>query len=637
MKWQKYSNKLNFSEGKPIKQRTISYMSLLFLVVSFILAGCNGSDSDSVSSEPGTLVVALTDAEGDFLSYTVDVVSLSMLKADGTVVETMPLTTRIDFAEYTEMTEFLTAATVPSGVYVKATMTVDYQNADIQVEDVNGDPVKVVDIVDVDNNPVTMMDLSVRLEGKNSLRIAPGIPAHLTLDFDLNASNKIVFDPNTGEPTQTVAPFLLADVALEKPKVHRLRGPLASVNVDSGEFKVVIRPFRHTLINDSRFGALTVKTTSNTVYEIDQQDYMGQDGLLALEQLPKFAATVVIGELKPRLHTFIAREVYAGSSVPGGDKDVVKGTVISRDNTRLTVKGATLLRAAGSVAFNDTISIQISDATIYKRQLSMDTYTSQDVSVGQSVTVFGTLTDASVPNLELDATSGMLRMKMSTLSGNAVAGMDNNPENALVMDLQDINKRRVEIFDFSGTGVDADNDADPANYEINKGELDLSAIFNNAPIKARGFVTPWASAPNDFDAYTVVDLSDVRAAITLNWEPATTVPFVDISADSLTVNLDGAGLFHHVSRGGISTDLNSFSTAAIIQPTVEGEGFYALAEAGSVQIHFSFADFVADLEARIGTGRGVSNLIAAGKFNDETATMTARRIAIKIVPIITIK
>ena len=68
------------------------------------------------------MVIGLTDQEGDFHSYTVDVLSLTLTKLNGAVVETLPLNTRIDFAQYTEMTEFLTAATIPSGVYVKAQM-----------------------------------------------------------------------------------------------------------------------------------------------------------------------------------------------------------------------------------------------------------------------------------------------------------------------------------------------------------------------------------------------------------------------------------------------------------------------------------------------------------------------------------
>ena len=37
------------------------------------------------------------------------------------MVETLPATTRIDFAQYVDLTEFFTAATIPNGDYVAAT------------------------------------------------------------------------------------------------------------------------------------------------------------------------------------------------------------------------------------------------------------------------------------------------------------------------------------------------------------------------------------------------------------------------------------------------------------------------------------------------------------------------------------
>jgi hypothetical protein len=40
-----------------------------------------------------------------------------------------------------DLTEFVTAATIPSGTYVSATLNLDYTNADIQVDDGNGAPV----------------------------------------------------------------------------------------------------------------------------------------------------------------------------------------------------------------------------------------------------------------------------------------------------------------------------------------------------------------------------------------------------------------------------------------------------------------------------------------------------------------
>ena len=55
--------------------------------------------------------------------------------------------------------------------------------------------------------------------------------------------------------------------------------------------------------------------------------------------MPAFTATVVLGDLKFNPRRFVAREVYAGSSVAGGEQDVVTGNVIRRDGNTLTIKG----------------------------------------------------------------------------------------------------------------------------------------------------------------------------------------------------------------------------------------------------------------------------------------------------------
>ena len=80
------------------------------MAVTMIMAGCGGSGTantannevpvatqcipgdSSTLAECGTLIVGLTDADGDFLSYAVDVVSLQLEKDDGTSIETLPTT-----------------------------------------------------------------------------------------------------------------------------------------------------------------------------------------------------------------------------------------------------------------------------------------------------------------------------------------------------------------------------------------------------------------------------------------------------------------------------------------------------------------------------------------------------------------
>src|SRR5689334_13798684 len=97
-------------------------------VAGAMWSGCSsGGDSGAGSSGTGAAatgqaLVSITDAAGDFISYAVDVKSLTLTKQDGAVVETLPLTTRVNFSDYVELTEFFTAATIPSGIYTSARM-----------------------------------------------------------------------------------------------------------------------------------------------------------------------------------------------------------------------------------------------------------------------------------------------------------------------------------------------------------------------------------------------------------------------------------------------------------------------------------------------------------------------------------
>ncbi len=82
---------------------------------------------------------------------------------------------------------------------------------------------------------------------------------------------------------------------------------------------------------------------------------------------------------------------------------MVTGNVVSRSGLQLTVKGATLMRAAGSVAFNDELDIQLSDDTTVSRQLSINQVSINDISVGQRITVFGALDSGET---QMDAADG---------------------------------------------------------------------------------------------------------------------------------------------------------------------------------------------------------------------------------------
>jgi len=585
----------------------------------FILSGCSGSGSGtSAGAENGTLVIGLTDGEGDFFRYEVDLIELTLTKQNGAVVNVLPVRTRVDFSQYVDMTEFLTAATVPTGRYVKATLKLDYQNAEIWAENAWGDSIRVTEIEDEDGSQITELEVSVHLEGRNSLFIAPGIPAHLTLDFNLRATNHVDFS-NPANPVLTVKPCLLADVNLENPKIHRLRGPLKQVNLAEETFRLIIRPFIHLLTGgDERFGTLKVVTDAETYYEINGVAYKGVQGLEMLDQQQVLTAVVVIGDLNIVSRQFEARQVYAGSSVPGGALDVVTGNVVSRLGNQLTVRGATLIRAQGSVVFNDEVIIQIGDNTTVTRQLSIDPFGINDISVGQRIMVFGEIDEAD--ETVLDATEGYVRMLLTSLKGVVVS-----VNGSVIVNLSAIDGRNPDLFDFTGTGVDRDNDADPTNYDIDPGSLVTSGLATGTPVRIRGFVTPFGHPEDqaDFEANTLINVAEVKGLMIVNWHPPASDAINNLSRSGFELNLEDVGHFHHLIRAGVAIDLKQLGQTPFIEPEGDGSGLFQIVQNHRRQFFFTFEGFVEELSERLANNAEVTHIIAAGYFNDTNALLSS--------------
>ena len=115
--------------------RSAALALVLVLLIQW-LQGCGSGSSTAIpvseptvvptTQESGEVVITITDAEGDFKTYTVDVQSIKLERTNGNLIETVPLTTRIDFTELTELSELFTIATVPAGSYRSVVMRLDY-------------------------------------------------------------------------------------------------------------------------------------------------------------------------------------------------------------------------------------------------------------------------------------------------------------------------------------------------------------------------------------------------------------------------------------------------------------------------------------------------------------------------------
>jgi len=598
------------------------------MTVALTVAGCSGGgDSGSgtgstASATNGQALVSMTDAAGDFLSYTVDVQSLTLTRRDGTVIETLPLTTRVNFADYVAMTEFFTAATIPSGTYTSARMRLDFSAADLEVEEATGNavPIPVANIRDVQGNPITTLDVAVTFDNRRALVIAPGIPAHLTLDFNLQASNTA--DITVNPPVVTVKPFLVADVDPQNPKTMRLRGPLESVNQQNQTYQVFLRPKFGPLgtVPLSKFGSVIVHTDTNTAFEIDEVSYQGAAGLAALAAKPTGTATVAIGEWKVDTKQFKANEVLAGSSVPGGTRDVVTGVVIARTGDQLTVRGASLIRSDGTFTFLDTVTVNVGTTTKVRQQALMTTgLTKDDISVGQRITAFGAL---NVSTNTLDATNGLARLLVTS-----VAGIVNTTgASSLEMNVQRIEGRRIALFNFAGTGTSIATDADPTHYQVATGTLSLTGLTSGTPVRVLGFVTRFKTAPPDFTAQTLVNLMDHPATLLVNWRPPTAMPFVSNTDAGLGLDLAGVGAAHYVWRGPVATDLVSLGVSPTIVPANPAQGLFAVGSGGQIQVFTQYHEYSVALEQRLAQGQMANAVGAHGMYSDSSVTITADQV-----------
>ena len=622
----------------------LAYKGLL-LTIALMLTACGGGSGTTATSGPlptaecdpndptthsecGTVLVAMTDADGDFLNYTVDVLSLQLETANGRVVETLPRATRINFTDYVDLTELVTAATVPPATYVSGTIRLDYTDAEVFVEAAGVSKQAVV--TDMDDNILTQTELKIHLSDRDRLIVTKGRPALLQLDFDLAASHEVDIQPTPAEARS--AQFILAEVSPVDEKDIRARGPLISVNEDAMTYTIAIRPF-HDLMGD--FGRFNVHVTDETEFEVDEELFTGIEGLRALNAAGQGTPTVAAGTLNVAEREFTATLVLAGSSVPGIERDAVAGNVIKRDGNFLTVRGATVIAADRRAHFHDDVVVEIGpDTKVFRDGYRQSDLGIDAISIGQRVTIRGSQpmpsAGANAPQILFDATQGSVRMHLTHLTGIVNTVMAGQTD----ITLHGIDRRRVEIFDFAGTGVSADEDANPDNYEVATGSMRLANFAEGKPIAAKGFPSAFGAAPPDFYGRTVIDYTDVRSALGLGWgAEGTAAPFLSIGPDGLVLDNgnEDIDVRHHIKQGPVLIDLTALDSDTTIVPRPTDRKAFYIKTADSLRMYSDFGDFVADLSTSLDGATVARSMHAHGKYDTDSNVFTAYKIGVHLL------
>lgn len=592
---------------------------MLFLIMSIatLLAGCGGAGTDTTNTdntntlpatqEKGDVMISLTDAEGDFLEYRVAVTALTLTHNSGAVLSVMPQSTDVDFAQYVDTSELLSITQVPRGRYDSASITLDFSNAQIIVQDDAGNPVEAEA---VDENGAALGEITVNLSFRDGERfvISRGTLSHIALDFDLNASNSIEFTETAA--LVTVSPVLTADTLHNHSKPTRLRGLINEVDVDNQKIALSVRPFHQRLVN---FGEADVYTDNNTIYEIDGEPVSTELGLSTLAELPENSAMIALGKWQAQSRRYVASEIYAGSSVPWDSEDFIKGTVVARDGNQITLRGAVLEQHNGQVTLNDELTLTINaDAKISREQSRVSL---EAVSVGSRILASG----SAISDELFEVSDGFVRIRSSVLTGEIVTA------DPLVLDLQMINARRLELFDFSGTGSNPENDADPSAYEIDTQTLSTAAFNSGDMIKVIGYSADYASAPADFIANTLVDVSDLDAFLVIDYGTLGGDNALNIDADGILVDPMNAARKHHVVRAATALELQTQT-----QLLAQAGGIFTITEGGVINIYRNYSEFMASLNNRLQAGARVRKVQGIGQYHDSSHQMDARHIRVVI-------
>ena len=583
------------------------------------------------SSSCGASMLTLTDAKGDFLSYTVNLTSLQLQTAAGASVETLPAVTKVDFSQLVDLTEVISAGQIPAAEYVSATLTLDYTGANITADDGTG---KAVALKPVDANGAALtgpVSVSVKLDDAHHLLITPGRTGRLAFDFNLAASNTV----DLAAATVTVSPTLVASVVPSDNKQVRVRGQFASASTTANDFVLNVQPF----FNQSKTnGQVTVGVGSATTYQVNGMAYVGAAGLAALAALPANTMVAAFGSLQTDTQTFMATIVLAGTSLENPAKDQLSGTVIARTANTLTLRRATLwMRDGDFESENQDVTVTVAAGTAVTEEGAMGTFTIADISVGQHIDAFGMASSTSnssgsAATMTLDATAGSVRLDMTAAWG-VVTKLATG---SLTVNLQSLDGLPVAAFNFAGTGTSTAADAVATAYVINTGTLSQTGLAVNAPARVMGFVTPFGTAPPNFTAQTLVNFSGVPQALVVDWaQNGSATAFMGLTATStsLQLNLTGTGQLHFIQTGPDTLDLTTLATPPTItaDATATNEVF-AIGHRGMFKTENfnTFAAFVTALAADLTPATTVEGLAATGQYDSAANTFTATGLAVLI-------
>jgi len=590
-------------------------------VIGLETGGCG-----STTVNYGTAVVTLSATPGPFTSYFVSVYEVTLTRTDGTIAAPVSVPERVDLTQLSDVSELLGAPAVPEGTYISAAISLDYgaQATPVISIDVNGTS-QTATVVDDSGNAAGIVTYSLKFDSAHPLVITHNVSTHIDLNVDLSASTNIL---STSPAKVAVKPFATLSTVPSDTRPIRARGVFVVANPAGGTFTMNARP----LFDDRSgpFGALTMKPSAQTLFNVNGQLLSGSAALTAIQGLPVYATIAAygtLGDMSTITPVFQPTTVYAGTSLESTLGDNAYGTVAARTSTTLTLKDATVFTRAGFLGFASyTVPVTISSSTSVSQDGSTATnLTGQSISIGQHVFVVGQVTADSTGAIitGVDATSGLVRLNVTPLWGTLNPGA--TPGTAYI-NVSTLSNYEPSVFTFTGTGSTLD--ANPANYQVNTGSVDLSgvALTPTPPLfRFDGVVTPFGSAPPDFTALTVTAATATDSVLAVNWSPGATAPFSTQNATELIANLANTSV-HTIRTGPSSLDMTTIAAVTIVPDSTVTLQLAIGSPGTSLSVFHDFASFYSQITTTLNGTNMLERLVAVGHYDSASNTFTAKRI-----------
>lgn len=607
-------------------------------VLALFATACGNTTTDL-----GTPVITLTDTSGDFTSYIVTIDSIQVTRSDGSIQPLLSTQERVDLTQLSNIVDLLQAPAAVTGTYVSLTMAIDYSTAYITVNK-NGQ-FAPVSLRDTTGAVPTVVTWTVKFDPANPLVITKGKSSLVALDFDLATSNSV--DINASPVVVTVKPFMVVNAKPVYNKPIRARGLFVDADTNAGTFSLNTRPL-HDLTGIT-YGALHVMTNASTYYNLDGVTYTGSAGLAAVAKLRESVQIGVVGspaaftDLTGITPIFAATAVYAGTSLESLIADRVSGVVTARVGDTISLRNASIVTRAGGVFFADSVPATLGTSTIVSQDgvAPATLLNKQAVSVGQHIEISGNVpvdssgTPTSPVSLDATVASAQVRLQSTTLWGSVISVA----AGSLSASLLSIDNLEATQFSFTGTGTSG-MDATAGTYAVSTGSIDLSSLAAAPPpVKIDGFVSPFGSAPPDFNATAVTPSTLADSQLIVEWNNGgTTAPFTTQSATGIVIDTSNgflAGTYHVIRTGPTTVDILTKPGMVITttNPAFVNQSAIVLGVgnvAGGMSTFNSAAAFATQLQTTLNGTTKVNKLVAVGRYDSSSNTFNASSININV-------